>query len=399
MTRFLTAKKVDDIQEAIAVRTRAVQLIPDGHAMEVTCSIGLATAIWSEVSYVTEDVARLDEAIRLYSKIALSRTGPASQLLDAAKSWAGCYSQRYGESSLDAHKAILALIPRVVWLGTGVSSRLESLLSLGDVVNNAASVAFQLQRYDLAIEWLEQGRSIVWGQIRRLRSLMDDLRNAHPGLADELMQVSKNLEQAADTQPSEMFIPLSGDTNKGALERKAQAHRRTAERYETLLENVRQLPGFEQFLQTKRLSELQSAAAFGAVAMVNVHTSRCDAVVLRDSSSAPTHVFLPSLTVEIAQQLHKDFSKILESNGVRFRECHEDARHLGKEGKKDKGRKPNMIRILATLWTSIAQPIIEALELQASEFRKNMTFISELIFGSIRHLQYRISACHTSLGV
>lgn len=50
--------------------------------------------------------------------------------------------------------------------------------------------------HDTALGWLEQGRSIVWGQLLDFRSPVDELHTVDPGLADRLAQVSVELENA-----------------------------------------------------------------------------------------------------------------------------------------------------------------------------------------------------------
>ena len=58
----------------------------------------------------------------------------------------------------------------------------------------------------MAIEWLEQGRSIVWGQLLQLRNPVDDLKHEHPDLATKLQYLSSSLEGTSDQQ-----LPSPGD--------------------------------------------------------------------------------------------------------------------------------------------------------------------------------------------
>jgi hypothetical protein len=48
-----------------------------------------------------------------------------------------------------------------------------------------------------ALEWLEQGHSVVWGQMLQLRTPMDGLQNNHPDFADNLAHISIELEQGS----------------------------------------------------------------------------------------------------------------------------------------------------------------------------------------------------------
>lgn len=55
----------------------------------------------------------------------------------------------------------------------------------------AASAA---EQYETALEWLEQGCSIVWDQLLSLRTLIDALHAVDPTLANVLTRVSMALE-------------------------------------------------------------------------------------------------------------------------------------------------------------------------------------------------------------
>jgi hypothetical protein len=61
-----------------------------------------------------------------------------------------------------------------------VPPRHEQLAEIGDVVRAPAATAIEQEQYALAMEWLEQGRSIVWGQVLNLRSPVDRLRAVEP---------------------------------------------------------------------------------------------------------------------------------------------------------------------------------------------------------------------------
>jgi hypothetical protein len=104
-----------------------------------------------------------------------SLSGAPLTRYSAAKHWAQ-YAFKYSESklsSLEAYDTLIDLIPRIVWLGRTINQRYKDIGSIGTSINEAAAVACEIGRYDLALEWLEQGRSIVWNQMLRLRTPMD----------------------------------------------------------------------------------------------------------------------------------------------------------------------------------------------------------------------------------
>jgi hypothetical protein len=62
------------------------------------------------------------------------------------------------------------------------------------VVRAAAAAAIAADDYEKALEWPEQGRSIIWGQVLSLCTPVDDLKRGYPALADELIRLSTLLE-------------------------------------------------------------------------------------------------------------------------------------------------------------------------------------------------------------
>ena len=247
----------------------------------------------------------------------------------------------------------LKLIPQCIWLGQNVSHRYSDLKNIGKVVNTAASAAILAREYELALEWLEEGRSIVWQQTLQLHSPLKALYMNYPDLAERLDQVTHALENAglADTMK-----PLNFDNiqvNK-SIEQQAQNHHRLATDYEKLIEEVQQLQGFENLFKPKKLVDLIPAAQDGPVVTINVYT-HCDALALCPSGSV-IHISLPNFTHEKANKMHSELLECLEDANVRKLK-------LGKAFQKSTGSMLSRIKnILSSLWTDVVHPILLALK-------------------------------------
>jgi hypothetical protein len=149
-----------------------------------------------------------------------------------------------------------------------------------------AAAAIHLGKFDLALEWLEQSRSVVWGQMLRLRNPLDELRQH----GNELEKISRALDSASVTHSG--YPALSSNDTSQSLEEVAQAHRCLAEEY-----------GFGEFLQPEKSVSLCSVALSGPVVIVNAHKSRCDALILLPRSSQVSHVRLSGLQASVAQEM------------------------------------------------------------------------------------------------
>ncbi|MGW1787055.1 CHAT domain-containing protein [Streptomyces sp. NPDC002143] len=133
-----------------------------------------------------------------------------------------------------------------------------------------------------------------------------------------------------------------------------------AQEWDELIEEVRRLPGFENFLRRPRLRELQSALP-GPVVLVNVSTLRCDAlIVTRDSVRV---VPLPDLTAEDARvravqlltAIHEADRAVAGAAGMADgMAARMAARTL---------REQTLLDTLEWLWETVAAPVLAALHL------------------------------------
>jgi len=143
---------------------------------------------------------------------------------------------------------------------------------------DAVMAAIHLGEIKLALEWMEQGRSIVSGQMLQLRTPLDELRQCHPDEANPLGRISRSLGSTAVAYPKYSHSPTDGAPR--SLEEDAQAHRRLAEEYDRTLARIRSLPGFSEFLRPLKTESLCKAATSGPLIIVNMHETRCHALIL-----------------------------------------------------------------------------------------------------------------------
>ncbi|KAJ7621824.1 CHAT domain-containing protein [Mycena rosella] len=133
----------------------------------------------------------------------------------------------------------------------------------GPVVRDAARAAIYSGQLEKAVEWLEEGRSIIWGQLLNLRTPVDALKQQDPELAKEFISLSAQLE-GAGTHGS--------DWKSGTLQSVAaiahQAHD-SAHKRDVLIKQIREMEGFERFLLPKTIAELSLAAQRGNVVLLN----------------------------------------------------------------------------------------------------------------------------------
>ncbi|KAG8744498.1 Vacuolar protein sorting-associated protein 53 [Ceratobasidium sp. 414] len=342
--RFEHLEKHSDINEAIECHKKVVASTgaehPDG-------------AIWLQNlggSYLSRfghqgDRADIERAARCLKKAAHYPTGyPFTRFNNARKCASLCLHHGISEP-LQEYELAMTLVPQVIWLGTPMDIRYDQInLEIRNVAAEAAAAAISLQRYDSAIEWLEQGRSIIWGQSLQLRRPLDDLATVNPDLAELLAQSARELDDIMFAQPGDNFWRFG---NRPA----SQRQRRLAKQWEELVQRARLAPGFSDFLQPKKSSELLLSAQDGVVVVINVHAGQCDALVLRYDPSDITHIPLTSLTLDKVTSAQAQLTRTLQTAGLLSRGVKQ-----GRAKPEDTFRK-----VLAILWTDLVEPIVNFL--------------------------------------
>ncbi|KAI0825522.1 CHAT domain-containing protein [Irpex lacteus] len=422
-TLYEKSDNVEDLNRAIAVQSQAVELTPDGHSdkspwlqnlADSLCArfkkIGNASDLSEAIQHSTQAMTLLPadhpeqaSQLRLLGRLYRTRAeSPYAQPQDSTQAlqqfsnamqhtvsppqerWraAGQYTGLLSTTSslldtlpeislLEAYELQLSLMSQCLWLGNGVHDRYSAkeLPFWGQIVGKATAAAINAGEFGKAIEWIESGRTLVWSQILQLHTPLDNLHHFHSQLADRLQHVSQALQQAA-TSSSSTTAQLSSTTYSNpssqlSYDMQAKSSHGYADEYEKLLKQIRKLEGFESFLQPKTLSQLAGACKSGPVVLINMHESRCDALILHDSAEVKIkHIPLMLLTFEHAAKLRRDLWSILTTRNLRGRfrdssnqwsENFDRGAYRPGDGKK---YSDPMFKILADLWTMVVEPPI-----------------------------------------
>jgi len=178
---------------------------------------------------------------------------------------------------------------------------------------SAAATAFRYGEHELALEWLEQSRCLVWRQLNDLRTSLDDLHMHDPALADNLLRVSRALENAGSTA-------LTAETSmmeKMSIENKAHIHIKLAKEWDQLLTKVQAVPHFKDFLRPALCSTLlKHLPDSEPVIVINIHNHCSDALALLSGAEKPLYIALPEFSYEKADNLCHDLKDYLFNSGV-----------------------------------------------------------------------------------
>ncbi|PVF96602.1 hypothetical protein CPB86DRAFT_816235 [Serendipita vermifera] len=344
-TRFEWSGEIADIDNAINQCRAAVNLDPESHPKNSRHLRDLGNAFTARFLRL-HDPEDAKTAILYLSLSTTSSIGPPATRFDAVQIWISIASLIGHDSLLSAYECAVALMPLVAWLGLSIPHRHRYLVKMGGIARDAAAAAISLEQYDKALEWLDQGRSIVWNQILQLRTPVDELRTVSPGLAERLLQVSRLLDHGVkDTVES--------------IEQEGHSYRELTAEWESIIEQVRSLPGFEDFLKPPRLSRLINACRDAPVVVFNIAPERCDALTLVPGSNEVMHIPLPDITAEKVTELRDQFKDMLYSSGVQMRGDRATERVRADEITECRP-------ILVELWNRLVKPVLNSLEFPAN---------------------------------
>lgn len=347
--RFEHLGNVADMEDAISKIQLSVDLTPDGHPEKSSRSSNLGNTYWTRFGHLHLP-SDAEKSIHYHSIAAMSPEGPPTARFEAARRWISIASSLNHASLLSAYECALDIMPRVAWLGLPIADRHQHLIQIGGTTRDAAAAAISLGEYEKALEWLEQGRSIVWTQVLQLRTPVDRLREVDSGLADHIFHISRLLDRGPEQKDLLDQEPRS-------MEEEGRWYRSLTSEWERTVEKIRSLPDFADFLRPPKATRLIGAAQHGPVVVVNIAEARCDALALLPKSDKILCIPLPRITSERIVQLRDDLRDLLSSNGIRMREPRAAVQVTDDDD--EEGCK----WILSELWECIVKPVLTSLKL------------------------------------
>ncbi|KAF8548092.1 hypothetical protein OG21DRAFT_1489675 [Imleria badia] len=256
-------------------------------------------------------------------------SGPSWPAVRACLQWVRDVETYGHRSGVDVYRSALRLVNRHVL--SMRSPELRQCLARrysANLAYDGASFALRFQEPVEAIEALEGGRSVLWSQLVRAQTCLDELRltgEYGASLADDFERLSLQLAQVPRVSKSSKDV-------KPLLKEK-----------EAVAEQIRRVEGFKSFLKsTTPFSELEKAALDGPVIMLNASQYTCDAVILQ-YNTPPTHIPLSHMT-----------SKDVSQMATRFREL---TGNLVASDDNDAALED----LLSDLWDLVVSPIVQHL--------------------------------------
>jgi len=242
----------------------------------------------------------LHEAIRLMSMVIGNQNAQHPDQFPLSCVWAILARYNNHPTTLTAYKSAMSLMKKSLSFAPTVSVQHTRLVAVGEDYQcmplDYASFQIDLGRFEEAIETLEQGRALLWSEMRGLRTSIAQLFEEDSPLAKRFAEINQELEvMTISITPSgrpemEDGVAQGGDWTDpfGQL---VIEQRKLLEERDALISQIQGRPGSEEFLKTPSFATLRSAASRGPVILINHCKWRSHILILFHNSlpcSIPT---------------------------------------------------------------------------------------------------------------
>ncbi|KAI0293134.1 CHAT domain-containing protein [Multifurca ochricompacta] len=234
-----------------------------------------------------------DEMIELFPLAVNDKLAKVSDRFALSCDWASTARSARHSSVSDAYQMAMSLIQTSFISAPTLQvqhSRLVAMRGVGDKMPlDYASYQIEMGQFTQAIETLEQGRALLWSEMRGLRNSMDHLSQFNSPLATKLAAINQDLESLTMSVTPSGAIEISDagsqvDDGMDPFGRLVVKQQKLLEERDVLLSQIQELPGFGEFLKTPSFETIRVAASHGPVVIINHTEWRSDILILVHNS-------------------------------------------------------------------------------------------------------------------
>jgi CHAT domain-containing protein/tetratricopeptide (TPR) repeat protein len=293
------------------------------------------------------------EAIRLILVIIDNEYGQESDRFKLACKWAIIARRISHPTTLAAYKTAMTLMERSLSFAPTVSTQHTRLVAMGTNCQTMpldyASYQIGLGQFEEAVETLEQGRALLWSEMRGFRTPVFQFIVEDSSLVKKFAKINQELEAlTVSVTPSgrpevEDGVHQSKD-GTDPFGRLMIKQKKLVEEREALISQIRSRPGLKGFLRAPSFDALRSAASLGPVVIVNHCEWYSDIII----------IFHNSLPCAIPTD---------ETFFARANELRDELVEARKRGLNSKEYQDALCSVLKGLYELVGEPVIKRLRL------------------------------------
>ncbi|KAG8940331.1 hypothetical protein FRC03_005595, partial [Tulasnella sp. 419] len=229
LERYKQRHDPEDLGIAIKYIHESISIIPPNHPSLCFKLASLASA-YADYGDVLKESYNVDDFPSIFRRACNLKTASLYDRFRTSQMWV---QRQSGPAGLEAYQTCLELADLFLLIKPSVTARRALLSSIpSNLVLDAVASAIEAGDLRRAVEFLEQGRTLLWSQISRYRASLDTLQEIEPELAKEFWRLSQLLETSATTKITE-------ERSTKSMEAEASKYRRIAEDWDATVERIR----------------------------------------------------------------------------------------------------------------------------------------------------------------
>ncbi|EJD03200.1 uncharacterized protein FOMMEDRAFT_86160 [Fomitiporia mediterranea MF3/22] len=284
----------EDLEEAIRLERAALKLRPEGHPDRSLSLRSLANYLYARIRN-RWSMDEFEDCIQLLELAATHQFSGSLERLFAARRWAELARSHDHNTTFAAYKAIILILQHALTISPTLREQHDFLTGKNvhrALTLEAASYAIEKNKLEQAIEVLEQGRGLLWSQLRGLRTPLDQLAETNKELVNRLRNINRRLENLATSYDPLTSGSIADGTKSVAIDPQGEwksfdellvLKRQLSNEKEKVINEIRRVPGFESFLGAKSFEVLRQASSEGPVIVVNHCRYRSDVLIIHSS--------------------------------------------------------------------------------------------------------------------
>lgn len=257
--------------------------------------------------------------------------------------------------ALEMGNLALSLIEQQCWASPTPHASLSSRYIFRSLFSIAPNIIMLADPDNMprAIEIFEMGRSLVWNQLENLRTPPNELASVTPGLSTQFLEISRTLERRM------------GFSHEVGIEPLGTYPQQLVEERNRIIEQIRALPGCENFLGPQSFNQLRLAAPVEGPVVILMSTivDRSVAVVFFHANSSV--LYLP-ITPDHLKRLNSSLRANPSTRDADYGGSSDDlftpstsTDMDSRVGVRLPRSKLDAYDILAELWDKVAKPVID----------------------------------------
>ncbi|KAK4208937.1 CHAT domain-containing protein [Rhypophila decipiens] len=180
-------------------------------------------------------------------------------------------------------EVVINLMPSLTPVSLGYADKKRLLLQFGNFASDAAAIALNAGQSPFqALQLLELGRGILAGSLSELYTDVSELSQRHPDIAARYTRLRNEVDNRARSAETPRVVHQGQPDFTFASTAKIQANKfyEAGKAFEGISAEIRNLPGFQDFLLPPNEHMVKGAAEQGPLIAINTSRYRCDAILV-----------------------------------------------------------------------------------------------------------------------